>query len=124
VHEKAGQYLGLPTALILVLAGVVNLEHFVWPTKDALPVRLEQEVERLRQHPFLGPFVPPGLSLAEPEVQLFVAFLFHELSGEPDGSKTSFRWMNALHLATIGNGHAVAAPGLRSRKTSSDNGLF
>lgn len=124
VHEKAGQYLGLPTVLILVLAGVVNLEQFVWPAKDALPQRLAQELERLRQHPFLGPFVPPALSLAEPAVQLFVAFLFHELGGAPEGENTSFRWLNALHLATVGNAQAAAAAGLMTGKLSSDNTLF
>jgi hypothetical protein len=124
VHEKAGQYLGLPTVLILVLAGVVNLEQFVWPAKDGLPQRLAQELERLRQHPFLGPFVPPGLSLAEPAVQLFVAFLFHELSGESQGAQPSYRWLNALHQATVGNAQATAAPGLQPSRPSSDNALF
>lgn len=124
VHEKAGQYLGLPTVLILVLAGVVKLEQFVWPAKDGLPQRLAQELERLRQHPFLGPFVPQGLSLAEPAVQLFVAFMFHELSGEPEGSSRSFRWVNALHQATVDNAQLKAAGDLLTGKPSSTTGLF
>lgn len=103
VHSRAGQYLGLPTVLVLVLAGVVNLEQFVWPTTDALPKRLAQELERLRQHPFLGPFVPSKLMSADPEVKLFVAFLFHEISGEPAAEMSSYRWLNALHQVTVGH---------------------
>jgi hypothetical protein len=101
VHRRAGAYLGLPTVVVLVLAGVVNLEHFVWPATEALPKRLARELERLRQHPFLGPFVPAKLTDADPEVQLFVAFLFHEFSGEPAQVVPNHRWLNALHQVTV-----------------------
>lgn len=124
VHVRAGQYLGLPTVLILVLAGVINLEQFVWPAKDALPLRLAQELERLRQHPFLGPFVPPELTRAEPAVKLFVAFLFHELSGGPEGAVPSFRWLNALHQASAGNASSGASGAPLPPATASDNALF
>lgn len=124
MHIRAGQYLGLPTVLILVLAGVISLEQFVWPAKDALPQRLAQELERLRQHPFLGPFVPPELTSAEPAVKLFVAFLFHELSGGPEGNMPSFRWLNALHQASAGKASSGASGAPLPPATASDNALF
>ena len=124
VHARAGQFLGLPTVLILALAGVISLEQFVWPAKDSLPQRLAQELERLREHPFLGPFVPPELTSADPAVKLFVAFLFHELSGGPDGAMPSFRWLNALHQASAVNAGSGAVGDLLPRTTGPDNGLF
>lgn len=124
VHIRAGQYLGLPTVLILVLAGVISLEQFVWPAKDALPLRLAQELERLREHPFLGPFVPPELTSAEPAVKLFVAFLFHELSGGPEGAMPSARWLNALHQASAGNASAGASKAPLPPARAADNPLF
>ena len=124
VHVKAGQYLGLPTVLVLVMAGVISLDQFVWPAKDTLPQRLAQELERLRQHPFLGPFVPPELTSADPAVKLFVAFLFHELSGGPEGAMPNFRWLNALHQASAVNAGTGAFGGLRPGATGPDNGLF
>ncbi len=101
VHRRAGHYLGLPPVVVLVMAGVVNLEDFVWPATEALPKRLARELERLRQDPFLGPFVPAKLTVADPEVQLFVAFLFHELAGEPVQVVPNHRWLNALHQVTV-----------------------
>ncbi len=108
VHERAGQYLGIPTVLVLVLAGIVKAEQFVWPSRDALAPRLEQELERLRQHPLLGPFVPQELRHATPAVKLFVAFLFHELSGNFEGGpRPNFRWLNALQQVTNASAQAV-----------------
>ena len=124
VHVKAGQYLGMPTVLIMVLAGIISLEQFVWPAKDSLPQRLAQELERLREHPFLGPFVPSELTSAEPAVKLFVAFLFHELSGGPEGAMPNFRWLNALHQASAVNAGTGAFGDLRPGATGPDNDLF
>ncbi len=103
VHENAAQYLGLPTVLILVLAGVVGLEQFVWPKRAPLGERVDRELERLRQHPFIGPFVPPQLASATPPVRLFVAFLFRELGGDTTAREPTYRWLTALHQAAVGN---------------------
>ena len=124
VHVRAGQYLGLPTVLVLVLAGVISLEQFVWPAKDTMPQRLAQELERLRQHPFLGPFVPSELTSADPAVKLFVAFLFHELSGGPQGAMPNFRWLNALHQASVANAGTGASGEPLPQRTGPNNGLF
>ena len=85
VHENAARYLGVPTVLVLVMAGTISLEQFIWPQKGAIGDRMARELERLRQHPFIGPFVPAELASAAPSVKLFVAFPFHELSGDATG---------------------------------------
>lgn len=124
VHERAGQYLGVPTVLILALAGVISLEQFVWPAKDALSQRLAQELERLRLHPFLGPFVPAELSGAEPAVKLFVAFLFHEMTGGPESGGNNFRWVNALHQVTVDDAQVRGKKGVLRSKAPSESLLF
>lgn len=124
VFERAAAYLGLPNVLVLVLAGVINLEHFVWPKKGTISERVARELARLRQDSFLGPFVPQELETAEPGVQLFVAFLFHELSADAHRGAPSYRWLSSLHQAAIGNAQAqVELEALRTR-SSQEAGLF
>ena len=103
VHEKAAQYLGIPTVLVLMFAGTVGLPEFVWPGDGSLKVRVGRELERLRQDPYLGPFVPRELASAAPAVKLFVTFLFHELAGGRTQGQPNYRWLTALHQAAIGN---------------------
>ena len=103
VRENAARYLAR-LVLVLVLDGTVRLEQSVWPGADPLQTRLE--LERLRQHPFLGGFVPPRLECAEPAVNLFVAFLFHELNARSAGQATSSHCPSALHQLTVGQVHA------------------
>lgn len=105
VHQKAAQYLGLPTVLVLAFAGWVGLHEFVWPGEESLKVRVDRELERLRQDPYVGPFVPRELASAAPAVKLFVTFLFHELDGGRAQRQPSYRWLAALHEAAIGNAH-------------------
>lgn len=116
VYQNAARYLGVPTVLILVMAGTISLEQFIWPQKGAMGERMARELERLGQHPFIGPFVPAELASAAPSVKLFVAFLFHELSGDTPGREPSYRWMSLLHQASVGNVEAQAElESLRSR---------
>lgn len=103
VHEKAAKYMGLPTILVLVMAGFGVLDDFVWPDKDSLKDRISRELEQLRQDPYIGSFAPAELSKASPAIKLFVIFLFHELGGHTGPSRSSFRWLNALHQASAGN---------------------
>lgn len=103
VHEKAAKYLGLPTVLILVMSGLAGLSDFVWPDKDSLRDRVTREIERLRQDPYIGAFVPAELAGAEPAVKLFVTFLFHELESGAGPGRSSARWLHALHQAAAGN---------------------
>lgn len=105
VHENAAKYLGLPTVLVLMFAGSIGLEEFVWPGRGTLKDRVVGELQRLRQDPFLGAFVPRELASASPAVKPFVVFLFHELVGGRAHEQPTSRWMNALHQAANGNAH-------------------
>lgn len=118
VHQNAARYLGVPTVLTLVMAGTISLEQFIWPQKGAMGDRMARELERLRQHPFIGPFVPAELGSAAPPVKLFVAFLFHELSGDAPGREPSYRWMSLLHQASVGNAEAQSE--LQTLRSSGD----
>lgn len=103
VHQKAASYLGLPTVLILVLSGMTELSDFVWPQRESLRTRLGREIERMRQDPYLGAFVPKELASAEPAIKLFVTFMFHELESGPRQAQSAYHWLSALHLASAGN---------------------
>ena len=108
VHESAARYLGVPTVIILVLAGVVTLGQFVWPQRGGVSERVGRELARLRRDPLLGPFVPAELGSSAPEVQLFVAFLFHELGGDGARGEHTYRWFTSLHSAALGHAEAQA----------------
>lgn len=103
VHENAARYLRWPTVLVLSMAGTVGLQDFVWPSQDTLDNRVARDLERLRQDPYLGGFMPAELAAAAPAVKLFVAFLFHELTTDPADTKHSYRWIRALQQAVAGN---------------------
>ena len=101
VQEKAAAYLGLPPVLIRTFS--IDLKEFVWPARGSLNDRVRQELEMLRQDPYIGPLMPIELTAATPAVQLFVAFLFHELNGGSNQRKPAYQWLNALHRAAVGN---------------------
>ena len=103
VHENAASYLGVPTVLILMMAGGIGLRDFVWPDDGPFNERVSRELERLRQDPYIGAFVPPELTVATPAIKLFVTFLFHELEGNAGSGRPTYRWLNALHQAAAGN---------------------
>ncbi|MDO8450326.1 MAG: LysM peptidoglycan-binding domain-containing protein [Rhodoferax sp.] len=108
VHESAARYLGLPTVLVLTLAGTVAAQDFIWPGKGSLQERVGLELARLRRDPFLGAFVPAELLTAGPAVQLFVAFLYRELDGDDAHRESNCRWLTALHRAAVGDATAQA----------------
>jgi hypothetical protein len=103
VHENAAAYLGLPTMLVLLMAGFAGLNDFVWPCKDPLKDRIGRELERMRQDPYIGPFVPKELDAASPAVKIFTAFMFRELHEDRTPGTSSSRWLHALHRAAAGN---------------------
>ena len=70
MYELAGQYLGIPTVMVMVMAGKIGLMQFVWPDAAPLKDRVGFELKRLQQDPYLGAFVPAELSAASPAVQL------------------------------------------------------
>ena len=102
VLKNAATYLGLPTVLVLIMAGFAGLDDFIWPSKDPLKDRIGLELERMRKDPYVGPFVPKELASALPPVKLFAAFLFHELHEDRASGKASARWLHALHQAVVG----------------------
>lgn len=121
VHERAADYLGLPTVLVLVLAKKIGLRDFVWPSREALKGRLEIELNRLGQNSFLGGFVPLELASAPEVVQLFVVFLFHEIEARGHGEDLHYAWMHALHLASAGNAQGEQdAASYRARRAEAD----
>ena len=122
VFEKAAQYLGIPTVLVLAMTGILGLDAFVWPNKGSLGERVSRELERLSQDPFLGPFVPHELASAAPAVKFFVVFLFHELNGGTGREKSAYRWLTALHQAAAGNVQAqVEIEKLRKQATQNQD---
>jgi transcriptional regulator with XRE-family HTH domain len=44
VHERAARYLGIPTVLVLAMAGLINLEEFIWPSRASLRERIARDL--------------------------------------------------------------------------------
>ncbi len=124
VHAAAGEYLGIPTVLVLVLANEIGLMQFVWPAKAPLKERIGMELEKLRQDPFLGGFVPSELATAAPAIQLFVAFLVHELRGQGAQGEHACRWLTALHRAAVGDAQAQLELDAVRRQEAGRKGIF
>ena len=95
VHEAAARYLGVPTVVALVLAGLVGVADFVWPHEDSTEVRLERELQRMAQDPFFGGLMPPSLVSAPQDIRLLVAFLYREARDGP-GASPGRDWLDAL----------------------------
>jgi hypothetical protein len=102
VYDRASKYLGVPTALAMVMGGQIRLNHFVWPTTSPLADRVVRELERLRQDALLGAFVPDGLFNASPDIQIFVLFLYRQIYGQDAKDGMGLPWLSALHQAVIG----------------------
>jgi hypothetical protein len=107
VHEKAASYLGIPTVLVLALAGYIGLAELVWPARSSLRTRVSAEVQRMRRDPFIGGFVPAELDVSPDSVRLFIVFLFHELEGGGGSDRGGWRWQTALQSAMM-NAHKPA----------------
>jgi len=118
VYERAAMYLGVPTALAMVMGGQIRLNHLVWPTTAPLADRVTRALERLRNDSFLGGFVPEGLLSATPDVQLFVLFLYEQINGQGAISGMGLPWANALHQVVTSDwasgGNSEGAAGLTS----------
>ena len=106
--EAAGQYLGIPTAYVLCLAGVVRLEDFVAPGPSSMRERVRRDLVRLRHDPHFAGFFPEALLSADASVQRFVAWLYRELGGGVVRGDTPFEWMRSLQLAAMGDAQAKA----------------
>jgi transcriptional regulator with XRE-family HTH domain len=105
VCQNAARYLGIPTVLAMVMAQKINIQQFVWPGGTSLTERVAHQLERLRQDPFLGGFVPAELTDAAPSVQLFVVFLYRQLEGQEG---IGYEWIHALTRVAAGGVQAGA----------------
>lgn len=101
VHESAAFYLGMPVALVLVMAGQIGVGDFVWPARAPLRQRISSGIERLKGHPHFGAFVPSELNVAPEPVKLFVLFICHELEGAGGLDQDRYRWLAALHRSAL-----------------------
>jgi hypothetical protein len=96
VFEKAALYLGWPTLFVLLHAGVVRLSDIAWPGKGSLADYMTREIERMRRHPRIGPWVPPALEKASPSIRLYVAFLFNEYERATQADESRLDWLEEL----------------------------
>jgi hypothetical protein len=106
------------------MAGTVELQDFVWPGPGSLDARVARELERLRQDPFLGAFVPTELADAAPAVKLFVTFLTRELAGAAGRENQSFHWLRAMQLAAAGHADGQAELGALREMANKAAGIF
>ena len=124
VHENAGKYLGIPTVLVLIMAGMAGLNDFVWPGEDSLNDRVARSLERMKLDPFLGGLVPPDLVDATPAVKLFVVFLVHQMEKDTERRMSHHRWLRALHLAATGNAEGLMAVETLRKNAAGDSTIF
>lgn len=108
VLEAAGAYLGVPTAYVLCIAGVVMARDFTHPSHLSMRERLQRQLESLRLDPVFAGFVPEALHTADPTVQQFVLLLYRELGGDSIKPARPFEWMRSMSLAALGNLQAQA----------------
>ena len=101
VHLRAAKYLDLAPVLVLALAGVITLSDFVLPDLEAHEIRIRNELNAMRQDPYIGAFVPASLATAKQELIMFVIFLYHETGGSSQRGYRSAQWLTALHRAAI-----------------------
>jgi len=111
VHANAAKYLGIPTVLAVVLSGQIGLGEFIWPGRDSLRGRLAAEIQRMRQSPYIGAFVPAELSSAPEVIRIFVVFLYHELQGESGFERDRYQWISALQRVVVGIHQRLPGPG-------------
>lgn len=108
VLEAAGAYLGVPTAYVLCMAGLIRAMDFAHPTQGSMPERVKQQLEALRRDSAFAGFFPEELLSAEPAIQQFVLLLYRELGGQAMKPARPFEWVRTMHLAALGDLHAQA----------------
>ena len=99
--EKAAAYLGVPTAVVKLLAGRVTIEDFAWPQRSRTD-EVAACLQALRDDAVIGPLVPDALFEAAPQVQEFVWRLYEECSGQhPLGMRELPRVLEYLQRAAM-----------------------
>lgn len=124
VHVNAAAYLGLPPALALVLAGVVTLPDFIWPSPDSLDSRLQMEIEAMRQDPLFGGFVPRELTSTSREIRMFVAFLYAEAGRSSSARQGGQRWLSLFHGVIASHDKLLQMAESKDARSMGARGLF
>lgn len=108
VLEAASAYLGVPTAYVLCMAGLVRAMDFAHPTQQSLRERVKQQLESLRRDPAFAGFFPEELLSADAAIQQFVLLLYRELDSGGNRPRRPFEWVRTMHLAALGDLQAQA----------------
>lgn len=103
VFEAAGNYLGVPTAYVLCMVGLITVMDFTHPSRLSMHENLQYQLESLRSDPAFAGFFPDALRTADPAIQHFVVLLYRELGGGPVKTGRPFEWMRSLTLAALGD---------------------
>ena len=118
VFEAAAIYLGVPTAYVLCMVGLITAMDFTHPSRLSMHENLRRQVEALRLDPAFAGFFPEALSTAEPAIQQFVVLLYRELGGGVVRPARTFEWMRSMTLAALGDLQAQAElAALRAERT-------
>jgi transcriptional regulator with XRE-family HTH domain len=108
VFEAAAIYLGVPTAYVLCMVGLITAMDFTHPSRLSVRENLQRQLESLRLDPAFAGFFPEALSTADPAIQQFVVLLYRELGGGPIKPARPFEWMRSMTLAALGDLQAQA----------------
>ncbi len=108
VLEAAGAYLGVPTAYVLCMAGLITALDFSPPSRLSIRERTQRQLESLRLDPAFAGFVPEALLTADAAVQQLVLLMYRELGGGSIKPSRPFEWLRTMNLAALGDLQAQA----------------
>jgi len=99
--DACAAYLGIPAALVKVLAGRVTMSDFLWPQRDP-DEELRECLDALRHDAAVGCFMPPELYDADPAVQRFVWLLYTESADRhPTATRALPKALDYLQKASL-----------------------
>lgn len=104
----AASFLDVPVVAVLMLAGHIRPQDFLWPLVRTAEELIAEDIEHLHKDPLFASFVTPALRDADFSVQRLVAMLYREACGSWPRIQTLPRWMQALQLASVENQAAEA----------------
>lgn len=123
VLRAAADYLGCAPVYVLVLAGLVDVNDFVFPSEFSPGERLRHELAVIAADVRFAGLVPNELADASMAVKLFVVQLYYEATGYPKAEAFN-GWSRALQFAAVGDSDARDELARRADATRKDPGLF
>ena len=106
--EACARYLGVPTALVKLWAGRIQLSDFQWPTRSRR-MEVMDGLLGLREDPAVASWIPEALFTADEQVQDFVWTLYQEGSGiYPEGLRLMPTALELLERAALGHAESEA----------------